>query len=103
MCKAICLIKTGGTMTKTFDVRYLGEISEGNILKIVDPDSGLLCDTNEVGEILAKCGVNMKGYLNRPEENAKFFAPDGFIHTGDLAHYDENGFIHFDGRLKAEY
>ena len=94
------MTETGGTMTKTFDVRYLGEISEGNILKIVDPDSGQLCDANEVGEILAHCGVNMKGYLNRPDENAKFFAQDGFIHTGDLAHYDEKGFIHFDGRLK---
>ena len=26
----------------------------------------------------------MKGYLNRPEENTKFFGDDGFIHTGDL-------------------
>merc|ERR1712144_19587 len=42
----------------------------------------------------------MKGYLNRPEENAKFFAEDGFIHTGDLAHYDDNGCLYFEGRLK---
>jgi 4-coumarate--CoA ligase len=42
----------------------------------------------------------MKGYLNRPEENTKFFAEDGFFHTGDLAHYDENGVLYFEGRLK---
>jgi long-subunit acyl-CoA synthetase (AMP-forming) len=42
----------------------------------------------KVGEIMAKGGIPMKCYLNRPEENAKFFAEDGFFHTGDLAHYD---------------
>ena len=49
---------------------------------------------------MVKTDVVMKGYLNRPEENAKFFAEDGFIHTGDLAHYDDNGCLYFEGRLK---
>jgi 4-coumarate--CoA ligase len=38
--------------------------------------------------------------LNRPEENAKFFGKDGFVHTGDLARYDENGILFFEGRHK---
>ena len=42
----------------------------------------------------------MKGYLNRPEENAKFFADDGFVHTGDLASYQKNGCLTFEGRSK---
>ena len=42
----------------------------------------------------------MKGYLNRPEENAKFFAEDGFVRTGDLGHYDSEGILYFDGRQK---
>ena len=42
----------------------------------------------------------MKGYLNRPEETADFFAEDGFVHTGDLAHYNEKGVLFFDGRHK---
>ena len=44
----------------------------------------------------------MKGYLNRPEETANFFAEDGFVHTGDLAHYNEKGVLFFDGRHKAQ-
>ena len=42
----------------------------------------------------------MKGYLNHPKETDEFFSKDGFIHTGDLGHYDLNGILHFDGRLK---
>ena len=94
------MTEAGGIMAKTFDVRHLGDIAEGIVLKLVDPETKELCDVDEVGEILANCGINMKGYLNRPEENAKFFAPNGFIHTGDLAHYDAKGFLYFDGRLK---
>ena len=44
----------------------------------------------------------MKGYLNRSEETANFFAEDGFVHTGDLAHYNEMGVLFFDGRHKAQ-
>ena len=42
----------------------------------------------------------MKGYLNRPEENAKFFDNDGFVHTGDLGSYQKNGCLMFEGRSK---
>ena len=49
---------------------------------------------------MTKPVCHMKGYLNKPEETAKFFAQDGFLHTGDLGHYDELGQLFFDGRLK---
>ena len=49
---------------------------------------------------MVKMEIYMKGYLNRPDDNAKFFAEDGFIHTGDLGHYDNNGILYFDGRFK---
>ena len=42
----------------------------------------------------------MLGYLNNPEETAKFFGEDGFCHSGDLGHYDEQGTLYYDGRIK---
>ena len=49
---------------------------------------------------MAKMDFYMKGYLNCPKETNEFFSEGGFIHTGDLGHYDTNGILHFDGRLK---
>ena len=42
----------------------------------------------------------MKGYLNRPEENAKFFAENNWYRTGDLARYDYKGNLYYEGRQK---
>ena len=87
-------------VTFTFDVKKLGFIWPGIELKIVDTDNGNLLGPNEVGEIMVKSLVPMKGYLNRPQENEKFFSKDGFVHTGDLASYAENGMLKYEGRLK---
>ncbi len=90
----------GNMISMSFTPKHLGHIARGTEVKIVDLESGRVCGPNRVGEIMARCHVTMKGYLNRPEETAKFFGEDGFIHTGDLGHYDEEGILHYDSRLK---
>ena len=87
-------------MTIAHTPKNLGVVAEGSQLKIVDPDTEEILGPNQVGEIYAKCNNLMIGYLNRPEENARFFASDGFIRTGDLGHYDDEKIMHFDGRNK---
>ena len=57
-------------------------------------------ELSKVGEIMAKSNIVMKGYLNLPEETSAIFSKDGFVHTGDLARYDENGVLYYEGRLK---
>jgi len=80
---------------------YLGGIQgEVEAAKIIDPESGEALGPNEVGELVVKPQFTMKGYLNRPEENATFFGEDGWIHTGDLMHYNEEGVLFYDARLK---
>ena len=42
----------------------------------------------------------MMGYLNRAEATAETIMPDGFLRSGDLARYDEDGHIYILDRLK---
>ena len=51
------------------------------------------------GRLFVKGANVMKGYLN-PDANAKFQALDGWYDTGDIVKFDEEGFVHIQGRMK---
>jgi acyl-CoA synthetase (AMP-forming)/AMP-acid ligase II len=69
-------------------------------IKVVDPESGKLLDTNQRGEIWTRGPQVMKGYLNNPEATAATIDPDGFLHTGDIGYADEKGQFFIVDRLK---
>ena len=45
----------------------------------------------------------MKGYWNRPDEDAHVFDEKGFLHTGDMGKFDEDGYLVISGRKKEMY
>ncbi|UIO44957.1 o-succinylbenzoate--CoA ligase [Brevibacillus brevis] len=62
-------------------------------------DDGKDVGQGEIGELLVKGPNVMKEYWNRPEETAKTIR-DGWLYTGDLARFDEEGFAYIVGRRK---
>ncbi|MDW8328508.1 MAG: long-chain fatty acid--CoA ligase [Candidatus Bipolaricaulota bacterium] len=67
--------------------------------KIVDPASGRELPVGEIGELVIQGPQVMAGYWNRPEETAMALR-GGWLHTGDLARMDEDGYFYIVDRLK---
>jgi len=69
-------------------------------VKIVDPETGKAVPTGQSGELCARGYLVMRGYYNNPEETAGIIDEAGWLHTGDLAEMDENGYCKIVGRIK---
>ncbi|MFX1299902.1 MAG: class I adenylate-forming enzyme family protein [Promethearchaeota archaeon] len=54
----------------------------------------------EVGELLLRGPHAFSGYWNNPQATLEVFEPDGWVHTGDLARQDSEGFYYIAGRKK---
>ena len=69
-------------------------------MKIVDPDSGAVVERGEPGELCTRGYSVMPGYWNDPERTAEAIDADGWMHTGDLATMDADGYVNIVGRIK---
>lgn len=76
----------------------LGKGIPGVELRVVD-SKGNQVKPGKTGEIIAKGKNIMSGYFNDPEETSKVLR-DGWLHTGDLAITDEDGYIYHVARKK---
>ena len=75
-----------------------GRPNEGVTIKLIDRD-GNEVGPGEEGEAVVKGPQVMRGYVDSSLD-ADAFTPDGFLHTGDLARFDEHGAILITGRIK---
>jgi len=93
------------TQTRTEDPIELRVSTVGRALpdvevKIVDIETGVTLPPGKQGELCGRGYLVMKGYYKMPEETAKVIDADGWLHTGDLAVMDENGYCKITGRIK---
>ncbi len=63
-------------------------------------EDGAMLPTGEIGELCVQGPQVMKGYWQRPDETAKVIDADGWLHTGDMAKMDEQGYFYIVDRKK---
>ena len=95
----------GITQTRVHDSLELKTTTVGKALpnvevKIVDPLIGTEMPLGEQGELCTRGYHVMKGYYKMPEATAKAVDKENWLHTGDLAIMDENGYCRITGRIK---
>lgn len=105
----ICYGQTEGspvcTQTTTDDSIELRVATVGRVLpyieaKIIDTETGKELPPETQGEFCARGYNVMKGYYKMPEATSQAIDKDGWLHTGDLATVDENGYYKITGRIK---
>ncbi len=69
-------------------------------VKIVNPQTGEAVGFGETGELLTRGYLVMKGYYNMPEKTAEAIDHENWLHTGDLATMNPQGYINIVGRVK---
>jgi long-chain acyl-CoA synthetase len=92
---------SGGVAANTLERSKVGSVGlpfEGLEVQIFDEDEKPAAH-GQIGEIVVRGDVLMQGYLRRPEATAETIV-DGWLHTGDLGYFDEDGFIFIADRKK---
>jgi fatty-acyl-CoA synthase len=93
------------TMTRRSDdlerrVSTVGTVMPHVEVQIVDPTSGLTAPVGTPGELCTRGYSVMLGYWDAPEQTAEAIDAAGWMHTGDLATMDAEGYVAIVGRIK---
>ena len=91
-------MKIGTPLDK--QVSTVGTVQDHLEIKIIHPETGELQDINLTGELCTRGYSVMLGYWNNPKATNEAIDQAGWMHTGDLAVMDEEGFINIVGRIK---
>ena len=93
------------TMTNTEDSLELRVATVGRSMpfvetKIIDPETGETLGPGQQGEFCSRGYNTMRGYYKMEEATRQVIDKDGWLHSGDLATVDENGYYKITGRIK---
>uniref|UniRef100_A0AAG5CN47 Luciferin 4-monooxygenase n=1 Tax=Anopheles atroparvus TaxID=41427 RepID=A0AAG5CN47_ANOAO len=74
----------------------VGKVRQGQWVKVIDPETGRALGPNQRGELCFKGSLIMKGYVGRE----RAIDDDGWLHTGDVAYYDDDREFFIVDRIK---
>src|SRR5207247_4434170 len=90
--------KTGEQVQPSSRLGSVGRLAPGMAAEIREPETGRKLSLHETGMLWLR-GVNIfEGYLDDPKRTAEILH-DGWLKTGDIGRFDEDGFLHIEGRL----
>jgi fatty-acyl-CoA synthase len=81
-------------------VSTVGKVLPHLDVKIVDPLTGQTVERGQTGELCTSGYSVMLGYWNQPERTREAIDAEGWMHSGDLATMDEDGYVNIVGRIK---
>ncbi len=81
-------------------VSTVGRVHPHVEAKVIDPESGQLLPRGSTGELCSRGYLVMQGYWNDEEKTREAIDADGWMHTGDLAIIDSEGYCNIVGRIK---
>lgn len=81
-------------------VGTVGRVHPHVEVKIVDPSTGETVPRGQAGEFCTRGYSVMKGYWGQEEKTREAIDPQGWLHTGDIAVMDEDGYAQITGRIK---
>ena len=81
-------------------VSTVGTVAPHLEIKIVDPETGLTMPRGTPGELCTRGYSVMLGYWEQPDKTAEAIDAARWMHTGDLAVMDDEGYINITGRIK---
>ena len=81
-------------------VSTVGRVHPHVEVKVVDPETGRTLPRGEPGELCTRGYSVMLGYWDEPEKTAEAIDAARWMHTGDLAVMDADGYVNITGRIK---
>jgi len=81
-------------------IHSVGTIQDHIEIKIINPETKAIVPRGESGELCTRGYSVMLKYWNSPQATAQVIDEQHWMHSGDLAMMDEDGYIHISGRIK---